>query len=125
MGTFPDPQMMRSKLIMQPYQNKVLTLRPPDVPIFGCQYEFELKDAIQKCPEFLVHLPTFVSFAHQVHLEPRSSSFTNFVDFYNQHKSTKWGRNLLKQMQVAPWSQISHDQKQAFNLYATFCFNKQ
>lgn len=30
-----------------------------EFPIFGHKYWFRLEDAIDDCPEFLIHMPTF------------------------------------------------------------------
>ena len=65
---------------------------------FGLAYTFALKEAVDECEEYLVHLPTLTRLASEYGLELVEAS--NFTDFF----AAEWRRNgpLLDRMKVLP-----------------------
>ena len=48
--------------------------------VFRIRYEFQLKDAIDGCPEYLLHFPTLVSYALEYGLQLELEM--NFHEFF-------------------------------------------
>ena len=51
---------------------------------YGQQYKFYLEDAINDCPEYMVHIETLTSYAQQYGLRLRY--IANFSQFYQQYR---------------------------------------
>ncbi|OXU26332.1 hypothetical protein TSAR_003122 [Trichomalopsis sarcophagae] len=62
-------------------------------PLFGAKYVFHLEGVVN-CPEFLVHLPTFIKLAWKFGLE--LIMFERFDEFYERRKED--GKTLLGKM---------------------------
>lgn len=66
------------------FGNSIYTIRfdqKDDFPTFGHRYTFRLEDAIDDCPEYLVHWGTLVEIAKEYKLRPRERrGFHQFFD---------------------------------------------
>jgi len=69
----------------------------PEEP-FGIKYYFNLDDAIEQCPEFLVHIPTLSRIAEEYGLSLESE--TNFHHFFVKEFDKQGNRKLLTRMGV-------------------------
>jgi mRNA (guanine-N7-)-methyltransferase len=100
---------------------KIRFERKDQYPIFGHRYWFQLEDAIDDCPEYLIHQPTLISIAKEyglklILLEP-------FHDFYEFEKRN--GAELLDRMRVFnSKGSISRDEWEAIGIYCTFALEK-
>ena len=65
---------------------------------YGLAYTFALKEAVEECEEYLVHLPTLTKLAKEYGLELLAA--TNFTDFF----ASEWRHHapLLDRMKVLP-----------------------
>ncbi|KAI8804025.1 guanine-N(7)-methyltransferase domain-containing protein [Cladochytrium replicatum] len=72
-GTIPNAYQLVRKLRHAgglSFGNEVykVTFTHDTYPVFGHEYVFDLVDAIDHCPEYLVHFPTFQRFAEETSL---------------------------------------------------------
>ncbi|RKP13181.1 mRNA capping enzyme-domain-containing protein, partial [Piptocephalis cylindrospora] len=67
-------------------------------PTFGHRYHFALEDAIDDCPEYLVHFPTLTSMALEYGL--RLLYVQPFPNVYGELKMAPPFRDLLYRMRV-------------------------
>lgn len=78
-------------------------------------------DAIDDCPEFLIHQPTMIAIAKEYGL--RIILLETFHDFYEQEKSH--GADLLDRMRVFNQEgTISKEEWEAIGIYCVFAFEK-
>jgi hypothetical protein len=90
---------------------------------FGNRYIFELKEVIDKCPEYLVPWTTFERLANEVGLELVSKA--NFHDFFYQHRAKKQYYDLLQKMRVVDASGgLTADEWDVCGVYMAFTFKK-
>lgn len=88
--------------------------------VFGNQYDFQLVDAVDKCPEFLVPPKHLIDLAKEFNLH--IIEHLNFHDFYD-----KYGNNQEVKANVKPELKLegmTEDQWTAIYLYRTFVFEK-
>lgn len=104
---------------------------------FGERVWFSLRDAIDNCPEYLVHMPTLVKLAEEYGLKLVLKM--GFDEFYRwklfgdvesgnqwQHRSKAgWARNMFERMMGAPLSEFPVDDWEVACLYLVFAFQKQ
>lgn len=89
---------------------------------YGHKYHFYLKDAIDDCPEYLMHFPTFKRIVEGfgfklLFAEP-------FHDFYRNMNYPKC-RELFNRMKLSgPHGNLSDDEWEATGLYLAFAFQK-
>lgn len=92
---------------------------------FGLKYWFNLTDAIDDCPEYLVHLPTLVSLAAMYGLELVEAR--GLHTYFNDHASDNKYDNLLRLMKVTDEQgnmNMSQDEWDTLNLYQAVVFRK-
>jgi mRNA (guanine-N7-)-methyltransferase len=109
-GTIPDYNRIRK--LLEPgltWSNSISKIRYDCFPVFGARYRFELQDAIQDCPEYLVHFKTLCLLAKEYDLQLVMRQ--NFADFYQ------------KQHDDIP-KDVPQDQWQVFSMYLVFAFQK-
>eukprot|EP00455_Lapot_gusevi_P006616 TRINITY_DN12823_c0_g1_i3.p1 TRINITY_DN12823_c0_g1~~TRINITY_DN12823_c0_g1_i3.p1 ORF type:complete len:364 (-),score=47.91 TRINITY_DN12823_c0_g1_i3:226-1317(-) len=95
----------------------------PKASPFGLKYWFQLEDAIDDCPEFLVHFPTFERVAAEYGLECRSKE--NFHEFFYQHCTNTDNQDLLFRMKVLDRdNSIPQPDWEVAHLYRVFIFQK-
>ncbi|KAJ1514776.1 mRNA cap guanine-N7 methyltransferase [Coelomomyces lativittatus] len=89
---------------------------------YGHQYTFQLDDAIEGCPEYLIHWATLESLASSYGLDLIER--VPFHDFYQRHGQTH--QSLLIHMNVLNLEtpQLSDEEWEAIGLYTTFVFQK-
>jgi len=90
---------------------------------FGVKYFFNLDDAIDQCPEFLLHMPTFVRLAKEYGL-----SLVLEMDFHEffvyEHDKSKQ-KDLLQRMRVLNEQHtIPLEEWEIASLYLVFVFRK-
>ena len=98
---------------------------------FGIDYDFSLLDAIDTCPEYLVHFRSFVSLAKEYGLQLVES--VNFQQYFDEHhKNVKYSK-LLDIMQVLESTDrtsatsptaLSQAEWDVAGMYLTFTFVK-
>ncbi|PVU85455.1 hypothetical protein BB559_006384 [Furculomyces boomerangus] len=66
--------------------------------VFGRGYWFTLEDAIEDCPEYLIHFPTLQKLALEYNLELLVNS--SFHDYYAQNISFPSNKALMRRMKV-------------------------
>ncbi|KAJ3309540.1 hypothetical protein HDU76_003579 [Blyttiomyces sp. JEL0837] len=92
-------------------------------PTFGHKYNFELADAIDDCPEYLFHLPSFLKEAEQKGL--RLVFRKEFHEFLQEESQYDDNRSLLYRMNVLnAQGTISPDEWEASGLYLAFALRK-
>ncbi|RGB32408.1 guanine-N(7)-methyltransferase domain-containing protein [Rhizophagus diaphanus] len=132
-GTVPDANWIVKKLKSLPkdqlkFENSIYSIRfeqRDNFPLFGHKYWFYLKDAINDCPEYLVHFPTFQKLAQQYGLELIYKK--RFHDLYNEFKEETHYRELLYSMRVIDKrgeDEMSDDEWEATGMYIGFAFRK-
>ncbi|KJE96942.1 mRNA cap guanine-N7 methyltransferase 1 [Capsaspora owczarzaki ATCC 30864] len=86
-------------------------------PIFGAKYTFSLQEAIEDCPEFLVHLGTLYELAAEYGLE------VNLVESFHQFFERNKDRHgdLLVKNKVLP---LSQDEWDVVGLYDVIALTK-
>jgi mRNA (guanine-N7-)-methyltransferase len=90
-------------------------------PIFGHKYSFSLEDAIDGCPEFLIHIPTLISICKKNRL---NLVFITPFHQYFERNCRRWG-NLLERMNVLPKDGPFPDEDwEAAGIYMAFSFIK-
>ncbi|CAG8696119.1 17005_t:CDS:2 [Cetraspora pellucida] len=82
-----------------------------EFPTFGHKYNFYLEDAINDCPEYLVHFPTF-------------ERYVRFHDIYNEAKEDPQYRQLLYKMSVIKLNKEYGEMSDAEWEAAGFAFKK-
>ncbi|CAI2193454.1 13019_t:CDS:10, partial [Funneliformis geosporum] len=105
-GTVPDAYWIVKKLKSLPkdqlkFENPIYSIRfeqRDEFPKFGHRYWFYLKDAINDCPEYLVHFPTFEKLANEYGLQLEYKR--RFHDLYNEAKEDSHYKDLLYTMRV-------------------------
>jgi mRNA (guanine-N7-)-methyltransferase len=132
-GTVPDANWIVKKLKSLPkdqleFKNSIYSIRfeqRNNFPLFGHKYWFYLKDAINDCPEYLVHFPTFQELASEYGLELVYKK--RFHDLYNEAKEDSHYRELLYNMRVIDKrdeEEMSDDEWEATGMYIGFAFRK-
>ncbi|RHZ81627.1 hypothetical protein Glove_117g25 [Diversispora epigaea] len=133
-GTVPDAYWIVKKLkSLGPDQlefgNSIYSIRfeqKNDFPTFGHKYWFNLEDAINDCPEYLVHFPTFKRMASEYGLELKY--LDRFHDMYDKMKEKRQHRDLLYKMGVIRHKKqpgvMSQDEWEAAGIYKVFEFTK-
>ncbi|KND04978.1 mRNA (guanine-N7)-methyltransferase [Spizellomyces punctatus DAOM BR117] len=108
------------------FGNSILTVafdQRDDYPRFGHKYWFELKDAIDNCPEYLLHFPTFEKLALEYGLELEYKK--PFHEIFQEESQNEQHRNLLYRMNVVnDEGTISADEWEVAGLYIAFAFRK-
>ncbi|KAF9437810.1 mRNA cap guanine-N7 methyltransferase [Entomortierella beljakovae] len=90
---------------------------------FGSKYWFHLEDAIDDCPEYLVHFPTFQSLAAEYGLELVYNK--KFHQVYEEASQEHDFNQLLYRMNViSEDGNLSADEWEAANIYLAFAFKK-
>jgi mRNA (guanine-N7-)-methyltransferase len=104
------------------YGNQVYTIEflKKEYSLYGQQYTFTLLDAIDACPEYIVHPKNFISLCKEYDLELKQ--FQPFHEFFYDQLDEE-GLGLLKRMNVFQ-NEISKDEWEASGLYSVFCFVK-
>lgn len=90
-------------------------------PTFGAKYTFNLEDAVEGVPEFLVHFETLTDLAKKFNLKLEQKS--NFSDFFSSAKPDKL--ELLTRMRHGDKSPIAKEFWEIINLYNAFVFRKE
>ncbi|KAJ3146639.1 mRNA cap guanine-N7 methyltransferase [Geranomyces variabilis] len=128
-GTIPDANWIVKKLRNTEglsFGNSVLTIKfeqKETYPEFGHKYWFELKDAIDNCPEYLLRFPAFVKLAGEYGLELVYKE--KFHDLYQKESQNPQYRDLLTRMNVLnPEGTMSADEWEVAGLYMAFAFRK-
>eukprot|EP00736_Rhodelphis_marinus_P008734 Rmarinus@m.26206 len=133
-GTTADARTLVRKLHASPgleYGNTVYRIRFDEDAVhrmeagerFGLRYLFSMEDAIDDCPEYLVHFPTLVRMAAELDLELVFEA--NFHDFYAKEIAVPHLRDLFGRMRVVTARKpFSEDQWDATYLYMVFVFRK-
>ncbi|PVU89007.1 hypothetical protein BB561_005610 [Smittium simulii] len=91
---------------------------------FGLEYTYNLIGAIQGCPEYLVHLPTFKKIAKEYGLNLILNM--PFHEYYKQNINNQKYNTLFHVMNVvdAKNTRISDDEWEAIGMYMVFVFQK-
>ncbi|KAJ1915601.1 mRNA cap guanine-N7 methyltransferase [Mycoemilia scoparia] len=139
-GTIPDCYWMVKKLRslkgdQLEWSNSVYKVRfeqKSKYPVFGHKYWFTLKDALDDCPEYLVHFPTFIKLAreygmellyrtpsHQYYMETISTPQLNNLKGQN-YRNLLFRMNVIDEMGRGP----SPDEWEVTGLYLAFAFKK-
>ncbi|KAI9011033.1 guanine-7 methyltransferase, isoform CRA_c [Gaertneriomyces semiglobifer] len=128
-GTIPNSYWLKKQLAEAPgleFGNSILKVRFEEKDhqgIFGHKYWFELKDAIDDCPEYLVHFPTLIELAKEYGLEPVYKK--NFHDIYAEESKVDEYHKLLYRMNVIDDNgTMSDDEWETIGLYMAFAFRK-
>ncbi|KAI9104674.1 guanine-N(7)-methyltransferase [Phlyctochytrium arcticum] len=128
-GTVPNAQWLISRLHHAPgldFGNNLLKIRfeqKSTWPVFGHKYWFELVDAIDDCPEYLLHFPTLVSMAKEYGMELIYRK--PFHQIFNEEKEDRESLGLLKRMNVLnEEGTIGMDEWDIVGLYLGFAFRK-
>ncbi|KAI9164259.1 mRNA cap guanine-N7 methyltransferase [Blastocladiella emersonii ATCC 22665] len=127
-GTTTDANVLVKKLRAAEgleFGNSICTVRfaqRDTYPVYGHEYHFKLVDAIDDCPEYLVHWPSFTKLAREYGLEVMDR--TNFHAFF-QRNADRF-RDLLVRMKVLTTAKpsVSPDEWEAIGLYMAFAFRK-
>jgi len=92
-------------------------------PRFGCKYYFTLEDAVDNCPEYLVHFPTLQQIASDYGLEFVFSS--TFHQYYlDQSKDPEYAKLFEWMRCLDHRGSISDDEWEAAGIYMVFAFRK-
>ena len=90
---------------------------------FGHKYHFNLKDAVDDCPEYLVHFPTLVELARVYGLRLRFRK--TFHEFYSEYSKQPSFAALLERMGVVQRGRpFSAELWEAAQIYLAFAFEK-
>jgi mRNA (guanine-N7-)-methyltransferase len=92
--------------------------------VFGHTYTFRLEDAIDDCPEYLVHFPTLVKLAREYGLVLVFKM--DLHEFYRLHvkHNPKYVELLHRMRAVNEQGSISVEEWEAISLYLAFAFGK-
>ncbi|KAJ3010538.1 mRNA cap guanine-N7 methyltransferase [Thoreauomyces humboldtii] len=108
------------------FGNSVLKIKfeqKDSYPRFGHKYWFELKDAIDDCPEYLLNFPTLVSLAEEYGMELLYKK--SFHDLFEEESRNPQYRDLLNRMRVMnEEGTMSADEWEVAGLYLAFAFRK-
>ena len=98
---------------------------PASASPFGLAYRFTLKEAVDECEEYLVHLPTLRRLAAEQGLEMLYAR--NFTDFFAEECHVKAHAELLERMKVLPAGGVplSEDEWEVAHTYMAIAFRKQ
>ncbi|KAI9227679.1 MAG: guanine-N(7)-methyltransferase domain-containing protein, partial [Piptocephalis tieghemiana] len=130
-GTLPDANwIVRQLQKVTPaleFGNRILNIRfdqRDTFPIFGHRYHFALEDAIDDCPEYLVHFPTLASLAMEYGL--RLVYVQPFPIVYETLKEVSPFRELLFRMRVkgGPNPEMSREEWEVTEAYLAFAFER-
>ncbi|KAG0228801.1 mRNA cap guanine-N7 methyltransferase [Actinomortierella wolfii] len=130
-GTIPDAYWIVKKLKSGPPNlleigNSIYSIRferRDTFELFGAKYWFHLEDAIDDCPEYLVHMPTFKKLAGEYGLELVYNK--KFHEVYQEASKEPELRELLYRMNVIQDNaHLSEDEWEAANIYLAFAFRK-
>ncbi|KAI8894970.1 guanine-N(7)-methyltransferase domain-containing protein [Globomyces pollinis-pini] len=128
-GTIPNSALIVKKLLAlngddRKFGNSIYSIefeQKSSFPIFGHKYWFRLEDAIDDCPEYLIHFPTLQKIAAEYGLE--CILHRTFHDYFNDNYEK--GMYLLERMKVFDSAgNISFDEWEASGLYSVFAFRK-
>ncbi|KAF9361723.1 mRNA cap guanine-N7 methyltransferase [Mortierella sp. NVP85] len=90
---------------------------------FGSKYWFQLEDAIDDCPEYLVHFPTFQRLAEEYGLELIYNK--KFHQVYEEaSQETDFNQLLYRMNVISEDGHLSEDEWEAANIYLAFAFRK-
>ncbi|KAI8809918.1 guanine-N(7)-methyltransferase [Cladochytrium replicatum] len=128
-GTIPNAYQLVRKLRRAPelsFGNDVykVTFTQKDMyPAFGHEYVFDLVDAIDHCPEYLVHFPTFRRLAEETGLELiyKKTLHEMFTEEVQNEESL---RLLYRMGAVDELGKLPADQWEAIGIYMAFAFRK-
>jgi len=108
------------------FGNEVYKIKFPQkesLPAYGCRYWYTLKDAVDNCPEYLVHLETLRQKASQYDLELIDSR--PFHDYISDKTQDKDNLQLLAQIKALnETGTISEKEWEALGIYRIFVFRK-
>ncbi|KAI7828789.1 guanine-N(7)-methyltransferase domain-containing protein [Gamsiella multidivaricata] len=130
-GTIPDAYWIVKKLKSESDDalqigNSIYSIRFERRDIFdkfGAKYWFHLEDAIDDCPEYLVHFPTFQKLAEEYGLELIYNK--KFHQVYEEASQELDFNQLLYRMNViSEDGHLSADEWEAANIYLAFAFKK-
>jgi len=92
--------------------------------LFGSKYYFKLEDAIDDCPEYLVHFPTFINIAKEYGLKLILQK--DFHEFYNYYIQYKPNIDLFNRMKVLDSEgNFSQEEWEVAGIYLAFVFRKE
>lgn len=86
---------------------------------FGAEYFFSLQDAVEDCPEYLVHPRVLTQLAAECGLE--LVLHQTFEEFYDRQVNTGENRKLLQTMRA---DDIGEQEWEAICVYSVFAFRK-
>ncbi|KAJ3295192.1 mRNA cap guanine-N7 methyltransferase [Borealophlyctis nickersoniae] len=129
LGTIPNAYWLVKKLRATEglsFGNSILKItfeQKDNYPMFGHKFFFELTDAIDDCPEYLLYFPKLVELAAEYGLELLFKE--PFHEFYEKAAKVEANRALLRRMNVVhPESALSNDEWEVAGLYIAFAFRK-
>eukprot|EP01103_Thecamoeba_quadrilineata_P013752 TRINITY_DN3910_c0_g1_i1.p1 TRINITY_DN3910_c0_g1~~TRINITY_DN3910_c0_g1_i1.p1 ORF type:complete len:218 (+),score=21.23 TRINITY_DN3910_c0_g1_i1:155-808(+) len=94
-------------------------------PPFGCRYTFTLQDAVDNCPEYLVHFGTLVGLAGEYDLELVTKK--PFHEFIYDKAKPEFQENFLLLSKINALNDegtISQQEWEALGIYLAFVFRK-
>ncbi|KAJ1917041.1 mRNA cap guanine-N7 methyltransferase [Tieghemiomyces parasiticus] len=119
-GTTPDANWLvfGNAIYQVEFENKT------DFSLFGHRYRFTLEDAVDDCPEYLVHFPTFERMAAEYGLQLIFQK--PFHEYYQSLLGNQDAVNTLYSMGVVTddGATMSRDEWEAAGLYLAFAFRK-
>ncbi|KAG0365368.1 mRNA cap guanine-N7 methyltransferase [Mortierella sp. AD032] len=130
-GTIPDAYWIIKKLKSESDDglqigNSIYSIRferRDKFDTFGSKYWFHLEDAIDDCPEYLVHFPTFQKLAEEYGLELIYNK--KFHQVYEEASQEMDFNQLLYRMNVVSENgSLSAEEWEAANVYLAFAFRK-
>ena len=95
----------------------------PAARVFGIAYRFTLKEAVEDCVEYLVHLPTLERLAAEAGLEMLYAR--NFTDFFADECAAN--TDLLERMKVLPLDEggrLTEEEWEVAHTYMCVAFRK-
>jgi mRNA (guanine-N7-)-methyltransferase len=95
----------------------------PAARVFGIAYRFTLKEAVEDCVEYLVHLPTLERLAAEAGLEMLYAR--NFTDFFADECAAN--TELLERMKVLPpdeGGRLTEEEWEVAHTYTCVAFRK-
>jgi mRNA (guanine-N7-)-methyltransferase len=125
-GTIPYSPFLLHLLEKQgtTYGNSVYNIefKSKEYSVYGQEYTFTLLDAIDACPEYIVHPQNFISLCKEYGLD--LVLLQPFHDFFYDQLDLD-GLDLISRMGVFQNGGITKDEWEASGLYSCFCFRKQ
>lgn len=126
-GTFPNSNWIVKKLMHSDelsFGNRIYNIRFESrdwKELFGWKYHFVLDDAIDDCPEFLVHIPTFIKICRDYGLD--LVVMMPLHEFFERNAAKNL--DLLERMKVFDADgNFPADDWEACGIYMTFVFKK-